>query len=249
MNFRQRHYIHFLAAPGDTINFKGLSVVTDRGVNADINQVAAELDALNQEERAAESDRLVALIDGKRIEKLSGSLERASPALQTFLLGHWPYRITPGPERLERTLDALTDTDLRSVYSDGLRSDLDAARAAAYRTENGWLRWLSGGLLALSLVLGGLLWSKGRGRPSKVPEASITPPPAAVPEPPVELSAREEEVLRLIVAGHRNKEIASTLFISEATVKGHINNIYRKAGLSSRKAAKHWGKQWLGEGA
>lgn len=48
------------------------------------------------------------------------------------------------------------------------------------------------------------------------------------------LSARETEVLLRMLDGRSNGEIADTLFISESTVKKHINSIYRKTGLGSR---------------
>jgi DNA-binding CsgD family transcriptional regulator len=51
------------------------------------------------------------------------------------------------------------------------------------------------------------------------------------------LSDRELEVLRLVAAGKSNREIASTLVISEHTVARHLQNIYAKLGLSSRAAA------------
>ena len=51
------------------------------------------------------------------------------------------------------------------------------------------------------------------------------------------LTERETDVLRLIVGGNSNKEIASALFISEATVKTHINNLLGKLGVSDRTQA------------
>jgi DNA-binding CsgD family transcriptional regulator len=51
------------------------------------------------------------------------------------------------------------------------------------------------------------------------------------------LSERELEVLRLVAAGKSNREIASTLVISEHTVARHLQNIYAKLGLPSRAAA------------
>jgi DNA-binding NarL/FixJ family response regulator len=51
------------------------------------------------------------------------------------------------------------------------------------------------------------------------------------------LSSREREVLDLIVRGARNKQIASTLVISEFTVKRHVQNILQKLDLPSRAAA------------
>ena len=61
---------------------------------------------------------------------------------------------------------------------------------------------------------------------------------AVVPSPLVEpLSERELEVMRLIVEGKSNREIAEALFIVEGTVKTHINNIYSKLDVQSRTQA------------
>jgi DNA-binding NarL/FixJ family response regulator len=54
------------------------------------------------------------------------------------------------------------------------------------------------------------------------------------------LSAREGEVLGLIAAGRSNREIASGLFVSEATVKTHVNNIFAKLGVRDRAQAVHY---------
>ena len=43
-----------------------------------------------------------------------------------------------------------------------------------------------------------------------------------------DLSNRELEVVALVAVGHRNKEIANKLFISEQTVKTHLTNIFQK---------------------
>ena len=52
-----------------------------------------------------------------------------------------------------------------------------------------------------------------------------------------ELTAREREILTLIVRGHRNKKIGELLGITEGTVKGHINNILGKLGVEDRTQA------------
>jgi DNA-binding NarL/FixJ family response regulator len=65
-------------------------------------------------------------------------------------------------------------------------------------------------------------------------EGLSAPPQPAYPDG---LTAREVEVLRLIATGLSNAEIAARLFISEATVKTHINNIFSKAGLRDRGQA------------
>jgi DNA-binding NarL/FixJ family response regulator len=52
-----------------------------------------------------------------------------------------------------------------------------------------------------------------------------------------ELTAREVQVLSLVATGRTNREISSSLVISEHTVARHLQNIFRKLGVSSRTAA------------
>jgi NarL family two-component system response regulator LiaR len=59
-------------------------------------------------------------------------------------------------------------------------------------------------------------------------------PPGALAEP---LTERETEVLKLIARGKANKQIARELFVATSTVKTHVNNLYRKLGVSSRTQA------------
>jgi DNA-binding NarL/FixJ family response regulator len=60
------------------------------------------------------------------------------------------------------------------------------------------------------------------------------------PESPEDLTDRETEVLKLMARGQANKEIASSLFVSEKTVKAHVSSILMKLGVQSRtQAALH----------
>jgi DNA-binding NarL/FixJ family response regulator len=56
-------------------------------------------------------------------------------------------------------------------------------------------------------------------------------------ERPEPLTARETEILRLMAGGHSNKEIASSLFVAEGTVKNHVSNILSKIGVRDRTRA------------
>src|SRR5262249_31758449 len=50
------------------------------------------------------------------------------------------------------------------------------------------------------------------------------------------LSAREVEIVQMVAAGLRNKQIAFRCAISEGTVKLHLHHIYRKLGVDGRMA-------------
>ncbi|MFR0357432.1 response regulator [Streptomyces sediminimaris] len=64
-----------------------------------------------------------------------------------------------------------------------------------------------------------------------------TRPPTPAQALPADLTPREREVLTLIGQGLPNRAIAQQLFISEATVKTHINNLFAKAGIRDRADA------------
>jgi len=61
--------------------------------------------------------------------------------------------------------------------------------------------------------------------------------PGQAPPGADDLTPREADVLRLIAAGQSNREIARTLFVSEATVKTHVNRIFAKTGSRDRAQA------------
>jgi class 3 adenylate cyclase/DNA-binding CsgD family transcriptional regulator len=61
--------------------------------------------------------------------------------------------------------------------------------------------------------------------------------PRTVPRLPGGLTEREAQVLRLVVEGNTNREIAAALYLSEKTVARHLSNIFTKLGVTSRAAA------------
>jgi DNA-binding CsgD family transcriptional regulator len=91
-------------------------------------------------------------------------------------------------------------------------------------------------------------WEAGRGLPlaAAIAEARAddAPAPTPVPAPTTRsqatahgLTARELDVLRLLVDGKTDREIAAALFIGLRTAQGHVANILAKLGVGSRTAA------------
>ena len=76
---------------------------------------------------------------------------------------------------------------------------------------------------------------------SAAARAPVPAGPAATSD--ADLTPREAEVLRLIAAGKSNREIARALFVSEATVKTHVNRIFAKTGSRDRGQAVHYAYQ------
>ena len=60
------------------------------------------------------------------------------------------------------------------------------------------------------------------------------------PLPTVELTAREEEIVRAVSRGRTNAEIGAELFISLSTVKTHISNVQTKLGVRNRVEIASW---------
>ncbi|KQV77286.1 LuxR family transcriptional regulator [Nocardioides sp. Root122] len=58
-----------------------------------------------------------------------------------------------------------------------------------------------------------------------------------------ELSPRETEVLRLVVEGLLNKQIAQRLGVTERTVKAHLTSVYQRIGVADRTQAALWAQR------
>ncbi len=65
----------------------------------------------------------------------------------------------------------------------------------------------------------------------------MTPTATRPAAPGHDLTARERDVLALMVKGLNNTEIAVHLIVSQSTVKGHVSNILAKLGVTSRTEA------------
>ncbi len=108
---------------------------------------------------------------------------------------------------------------------------------------------LSGSVWAPRRVLGRLIDRAGRLRPVDRPQLitpnrpagaasslSVVGKTSAAATERIHLTLREREVLRLLVQGHVNREIARLLGIDPGTVKAHLARLMRKGGVDNRTA-------------
>ena len=93
-------------------------------------------------------------------------------------------------------------------------------------------------IAAVRAVAGGAAWFDSGVAPRLLDRYRRVVAPAARDAAKLgELTDREHEVLRLMARGATNAEIASALFVAEATVKTHIGSIFGKLGVRDRAAA------------
>jgi DNA-binding NarL/FixJ family response regulator len=137
-----------------------------------------------------------------------------------------------------------------TTYADD-RSVIDALRAGAlgYLTKDAGaeeiqqaLRRVADGQASLDPAVQLHLVEAIATAPHPAPGPPVPPVPAAAAataatELPDGLTPREAEVLALIGAGLSNAEIAARLFVSEATVKSHVNHLLPKIGARDRAQA------------
>lgn len=77
-------------------------------------------------------------------------------------------------------------------------------------------------------------------------EKTLQRAPAPIEHPPeyTQLTPREQEVLQLIAKGCSNREIAEQLYISERTVKNHVNSVLRQLNLRDRTQVAILASKW-----
>ncbi len=95
-----------------------------------------------------------------------------------------------------------------------------------------WQTFWFRGLFVLALLL--LLWSWHKSRLKRAALRLKTESEMARTFQKFNISAREQEILHLILRGRSNKDIEDELFIAMPTVKSHIYSIFRKTGVKNR---------------
>lgn len=135
-------------------------------------------------------------------------------------------------EVYRKVADEINIDKYRECYSQSLEHFIGAGSYRDLAEQNTWLRQLLIGSAVLILILLILLIVQLRRKRRPLP---IDEEQAGKPLLKGKLTSKETEVIKLMATGITNKEIANQLFVSESTVKTHINNIYRKTGITSRE--------------
>ena len=90
--------------------------------------------------------------------------------------------------------------------------------------------------MAIDIVLDGSVWAPRKVLANLLEAAAVTTGPNRGSDQPLKITEREQQVLRLLVAGRPNREIGRTLGIDEGTVKAHVGRLMRKVGVENRIA-------------
>ncbi|MCW2528179.1 MAG: LuxR family transcriptional regulator [Pseudonocardiales bacterium] len=133
------------------------------------------------------------------------------------------------PEVAVVVLTTFADDDsILAALDAGARGYLtkDAGRSDIARA----IRAAAAGQAVLDIAVQARLVAASRAKPETKPGSPLS-------QVPPDLTPRESEVLGLIGQGLSNRGIAERLFVSEATVKTHINNLFAKADLRDRAEA------------
>jgi DNA-binding NarL/FixJ family response regulator len=91
--------------------------------------------------------------------------------------------------------------------------------------------------------LGAAIRAAARGEAPLAPRAAAALLESRRPQSRPELTARERDVMALVIGGHSNKQIARRLGIAEKTVKGHLTNLFQRIGVSDRTQAALWAER------
>ena len=168
---------------------------------------------------------------------------------------------TPGQDQLKVVLLDYDSALVREKLSDDLRDLLTrlAGRPAIIFNFNADVRiktWIAHGIRgllylsdpfqnlvkAVRAVLDGQMWIPRQAMSMCIKDLGSG---TADGRPNARLTQREKEILSILAMGKTNAEVARKLFISDHTVKVHVQNIFKKLGVPNRVKAAIWAQKNL----
>lgn len=202
---RHPHPIRIGVLKGEPIRLEGLTMIFEEPPPADQPQLIPVVGTLEDLLANPEVEYLV--ID---LNSSAGGFEtlelvrRARPAMRQIVIG---------PEHDDEMV-------LKAVVA-GARAYLDSS--ASLRTVR----------MAIDVVVSDSIWAPRR-LLSKLIDRLLDVPESHVSRPGLLLTARERQVLELIILGRPNRDIARQLGVAERTIKAHITRLMRKTGVDNR---------------
>jgi DNA-binding NarL/FixJ family response regulator len=208
--------IRILLAYGRDIIRKGLVTCLEEMPDVDLVAVCEYDGMVFQEAHRLKPD--IVLLDGNIVggdfREVIGQLRRELPEIRVIL-------VTP---LLRRYYDPLSYIDAKA---DGyIDLDIDAMRLSEALNSV-----YAGGNITCPLIADALL------------ERALSADRNYAAEQPFVLTRRETEVLGLVARGQSNREIARALFVSENTIKAHLQSILRKIKVNTRTEAAMLAKE------
>jgi DNA-binding CsgD family transcriptional regulator len=227
IRFGREHNVVCVLRRDDTLRLRGHELIRGPAVHAAVAEVVRGESRFSARYVSGLPERRVDLLTDERIAYLRGVVRDAAqdPYARTYALGL--LGLDTDAAILRQGAAAFAETELPPEF----RRELDIRLGGLdYRR----LLLINRSLLVALIVAGMIIaWLGYRLRKGHSPAALAE----TLPPPVVDLSVKESEVLELLHDGKTNKEIAAELFVSVSTVKSHLNSIYRKLGVRSRREA------------
>lgn len=228
INYFDRNFTTFIFSNDDTIQIENVSFHSDRADNKLLKKYIEQDFQVIKNANIDDTELQNKMLLSKHQDFCKTEINNSDHGLlNVFNLFSGSFRLKEEADLFNKVQADLKTQKYRSQYHDSLSKHIYLHQ---YEYESNQAMWLKG-LLVLSLIANGilcfLLFKWRRRQKESQPTNSLA-----------SLTNKEREVLQLIKDKKTNKQIASALFVSEATIKTHINNIYRKLNVNSRQEAQ-----------
>lgn len=197
--------IHIGLLAGEPIRLEGLSSMFEQGPSPGQPQLVPLIGTMPE------------LLANQTLEYLVVDLNSSAGSLQTL-------------ESVRRTRPAIRQIVIGPENDDELVLEAIVAGARAYLDSSASPQTVR---QAIDIVVSGSIWAPRR-LLSKLIDRLLGIPDGSVPGAHPHVTARERQVLELILLAQSNREIARQLGIEERTVKAHVGRLMRKTGSDNR---------------